>query len=95
MAFLVTAKLMAHEFRGLTTGTSKKGTVFKTIRLEAPDGQPCEVSCTDKDFFHVLDNLRKGDVCNWDVRCVAGRDRSYIVLVAPPMVVSGAGEVEF
>lgn len=95
MAFSVDATLKGYEVRGVTSGVSKAGRPWRSIRVESPDGRTAELSCSDSNMFPNVDSLVKAEVCNFDVRCVAGRERSYIVLLAVPVHVSGAGEVDY
>lgn len=88
MAFLIDATMKGYECRGVGSGTSKRGNAFRTIRVESQDGRTAELSCTDSDLFGVVDNLRKGATYNFDVRAVAGRERSYLSLLAAPVLVS-------
>ena len=95
MAFLIDATMLAYECRGVTTGTSKKGNVFKSIRVESQDGRTAEISCTDPELFAAVDGLRKASVYNFVVRAVAGRERSYISLLAAPLLVADSSEVVY
>lgn len=90
MAFLIDCTLEGYEVRGITTGTSKKGNVFKSIRCESGQGNTCEISVTNMDLFGSVDQLSKGDIASFDVRAVSGRDRSYITLMAAPVVSGNA-----
>lgn len=92
MAFLIDATMKGYECRGVTTGTSRKGNAFKSIRVESPDGRTAEISCTDATLFGAVDGLRKASVYNFDVRAVAGRERSYLSLLAAPLLVSDGVE---
>lgn len=87
MAFLVDATIKGYECRGVTSGTSKKGNKFYSIRLESLDGRTCEVSCTDSSLFGSVELMRKASIYNLDVRLVSGRERSYISLLAAPVLV--------
>lgn len=89
MAFLIDATMKGYECRGVTTGTSKRGNVFKSIRVESQDGRTAEISCTNEGLFPAVDQLKKAGVYNFDVRAVAGRERSYLMLVREPVVVEG------
>ena len=95
MAFLINATMMAYEVRAVNSGVSKAGKPWRSIRVESLEGDTAEISCSDASLFASVDSLKKTDVCNFDVRAVAGRERSYIVLVAPPLLVNGAGEVDY
>lgn len=95
MAFLIDCKMMAYECRGVETGTSKRGNVFKTIRVESPTGRTAEISCTDSDLFPSVDRLQKAGIYNFDVRAVAGRERSYLQLLHEPMPVSTQDEIGY
>lgn len=90
MAFLIDCKLEGYEIRGVSTGTSKKGNQFKSIRCESGSGNNCEISVTNPDLFSSVDGLAKGDVVNLDVRAVSGRERSYITLLSSPFVTGNA-----
>lgn len=90
MAFLIDATMKGYECRGISTGTSKRGNTFKTIRVESPDGRTAEISCTDANLFGAVDSLRRAAVYNFDVRAVAGRERSYLQLLAAPLLVDDA-----
>lgn len=91
MAFLIDCTLKGYEVRGVTTGTSKKGNVFKSIRVESQDGRNAEISCTNESLFASVDTLKKTNVCNFDVRAVSGREYSYITLLREPVVVVSDG----
>lgn len=84
MAFLMDAIINDYEVRGVTTGTSKKGNTFKSLRLESMDGRTLEVSCTDSALFADVDKLNKGDMISCTVRAVAGKERSYVSLLTAP-----------
>lgn len=95
MAYLLDCYIENYEVRGVQTGTSKKGNTFKSIKLESPDGNNVEISCTDEKLFYDVDNLRKGDYVSCQVMAVSGRERSYISLRSMPIVKGNAytGEV--
>lgn len=95
MAFLIDCTMKAYECRGVTTGTSKKGNTFKSIRVESLDGRTAEISCTDSSLFGAVDSLRKASVYNFDVRAVAGRERSYLSLLSAPLLVSDSDGIGF
>lgn len=95
MAFLIDATMKAYECRGVTTGTSKKGNTYKSIRVESQDGRTAEISCTDSSLFAAVDALRKASVYNFDVRAVAGRERSYLSLLAAPLLVADDTEIGY
>lgn len=88
MAFMIDCKMVGYECRGVQEGTSKKGNPFRSIRLESAEGRTCEVSCTDGALFGAVDSMRKGGMYNLQVRAIAGRERSYIVLLSAPQVVT-------
>lgn len=90
MAFLIDCKLEGYEVRGIQTGTSKKGNVYKSIRCESKEGNTCEISVTNQDLFGHVDQLSKGDIVTLDVRAVSGRERSYITLMSAPVVSGNA-----
>lgn len=91
MSFLVDAVLVGYEVRGVDRGTSKKGTEWRSIRVEdAAAGRTAEISCTDSALFPYVDNLSKGDICTFEVRAVAGRERSYLTLLKLPQVAGNA-----
>lgn len=92
MAFLIDATMKAYEVRGVSSGTSKKGNQFYSIRLESPDGRTCELSVTDSALFPAVEKLHKADICNFDVRAVSGRERSYISLLAEPVLVQSSSD---
>lgn len=95
MSFLIDATMKGYECRGVETGTSKKGNTFKTIRVESQSGRTAEISCTDSNLFGACDALRKASVYNFDVRAVAGRERSYLMLVGAPVLVTDSSEVDY
>lgn len=86
MAFLMDAIISDYEVRGVDSGISKKGNTFKSLRLESMAGRTLEVSCTDSNLFADVDKLQKGDLISCSVRAVAGKDRSYVTLLAAPTV---------
>lgn len=88
MAFLIDATMKGYECRGVESGVSKKGNPFRSIRVESQDGRTAEISCTNSTLFGAVDGLRKASVYNFDVRAVAGRERSYLSLLAAPTIVS-------
>lgn len=85
MAFSVECFMFGYEFRGVSAGTSKAGKAYRAIRVESPDGRTAEISCTDPVFFAAIDMLQKGSIYDFHVRCVAGRERSYIILLSAPV----------
>lgn len=85
MAFLIDCTMFGYEVRGVQRGTSRKGTEFRSIRVESPDGRTAEISCTDPELFAGVDGLQKADVMDFKVRAVAGRERSYLSLLALPL----------
>lgn len=89
MAFLIDCIMTGYEVRGITSGTSKKGNPYRVIRVESPDGRTAEISCTAPELMDSVDSLRKTQVCNFYVRAVSGRERSYISLTALPVIVEG------
>lgn len=95
MAFLVDATLKGYECRGVSSGTSRKGNPYRSIRIESQDGRTAEISCTDSALFPAVDGLRKAGVYNFDVRAVAGRERSYLSLLAAPVLVSDGAELGY
>lgn len=86
MAYLIDCVIDDYEVRGVTTGTSKKGNTFKSIKLESLEGNTCEVSVTNDALFYDVDKLTKGDVITCRVRAVSGRERSYLSLLSAPVV---------
>lgn len=86
MAFLLDATITDYEVRGVTSGTSKAGNAFRSVRLESMEGRTLEVSCTDATLFGDVDKLHKGDMVTCMVRCVAGKERSYVSLLTAPKV---------
>lgn len=95
MAFLIDATMKGYECRGVRSDTSKRGNPFRAIRVESQDGRTAEISCTDPTLFGAVDALRKASVYNFDVRAVAGKERSYLSLLAAPLLVSGSDEVDY
>lgn len=90
MAFLIDATLKGYEVRGVSSGVSKKGNEFRSIRVESQDGRTAEISCTNPQLYAIVDSLTKATICNFDVRAVAGRERSYITLLREPVIVEAA-----
>lgn len=86
MSFIMDAIINDYEVRGVTTGVSKKGNTFKSLRLESMDGRNLDVSCTDSQLFTDVDKLSKGDMISCTVRAVAGKERSYVSLLSVPTV---------
>lgn len=86
MAFLIDCVMYGYEVRGVTSGTSKKGNAFRSIRVESQDGRTAEISCTDSQLFAGVDALKKAENYDFTVRAVAGRERSYLSLLAVPTV---------
>lgn len=95
MAFLLDCFIENYEVRGVQTGTSKKGNTYKSIKVESPEGNSAEISCTDEKLFYDVDQLHKGDIISCNVMAVSGRERSYISLRSMPIVKGNAytGEV--
>lgn len=95
MAFAIKALMQEYEFRGLNTATSKKGKVFKTLRVESEDGRTAEVSCSDETLFSSCDALVKGSKYDFPVIVVSTAphgdvpSRSYIVLESAPLTALG------
>lgn len=92
MAFLVDATMKAYEVRSVVRGTSRKGNEYMSMRVESVDGRTAEISVTGAELFPVVESLSKGDICNFDVRAVAGKERSYIQLIGVPVRVANAYE---
>lgn len=90
MAFLLQAKINDYEVRGHSSGTSKKGKEYMTLRIESQDGYTVELSCTDEDIFPDIKALKRGDIISCDVTAVSGKDRSYITLRSVPVVSGNA-----
>lgn len=90
MAFLLECIIDDYEVRGVSTGKSNKGTVFKSINLESHDGKSCEISCTDSDLFSSVDKLVKGDIITCRVRAVSSKKYSYVSLISAPVVKENA-----
>ena len=86
MAFSIDCVLKGYEFRGYEQGTSKKGNQYMSIRLESPSGKTCEVSTTDQNVFPGIRAMKKGDVADWQVAAIAGKERSFIIMTAAPTV---------
>lgn len=87
MAFSIDCTMKGYEVRGVESGVSKKGKAYRSIRVESPQGRTAEISSSDAELFGYIDILKKAQVCNFDVRAVAGRERSYIILQRPPVIV--------
>lgn len=82
MAYCIDCMVHGAEIRGVTTGTSKKGNLFKSIRCEDSGGRSFEVTSTDSSLFPTIDCLSKGDMADMGIRAVAGRERSYLSLLS-------------
>lgn len=95
MAFLIDATMKGYEFRGCTTGTSRKGNTFKSIRVESQEGRTAEISCTNPELFASVDAMRKASIYNFDVRAVSSTDRSYITLLKAPVLVTDYSEIDY
>lgn len=93
MAFLIDATMKGYKVLGVQTGTSKKGKVFKAVTLFR-DGRTAEVTVTNPELFDAVDHLHEMDVVNLDVRAVAGREHSYLSLLAAPLLVVGSDEID-
>lgn len=93
MSFLVVAMLQGYEVRACESRTSKKGVPFVAVKLEGPDGVDVEVSTSDAGMIPDVSRLTKGDIVNWQVRAVAGKDRSYIVAHDVPVILGNAYKV--
>lgn len=102
MAFSFPALMVGVEFRGCTTKTSKKGKVFKTVRVESPEGRTAEISVTNEQYFPECDALVKGSV--YDIPCyfvaMAPRDgqtwaNSYISMNGAPMNHVGSADASW
>lgn len=90
MAFLLQATINDYEVRGHTSGTSKKGKDFISLRLESKDGYSVELSCTDETLFPDIKALKRGDIISCEVMAVSGKERSYISLRSVPVVSGNA-----
>lgn len=90
MSFLLECVIDDYEVRGVSTGKSNRGNVFKAINLESQDGKSCEISCTDIDLFTAVDKLVKGDIITCRVRAVSSKKYSYISLISAPVVKENA-----
>lgn len=90
MAFLIMASMKGYRVLDVKSGTSKKGTAWRSVSLFR-DGVTAEVSTSDASLFGAVDALHEMDIVNCDVRAVAGKERSYVVLAAAPVVVEYAG----
>lgn len=87
MAFNIDCQMIGYEVRGVDSGVSKAGKPWRSIRLESlSNGRTCEVSSTDGELFGYIDGLNRGDVVALSVRAVAGRERSYLILLEAPQV---------
>lgn len=87
MAFLVEARMEGYEVRGVDSGTSKANKPWRSVRVESGDGRSgAEISTSDANMFAAVDALQKGDIADFMVRLVSGKERSYIVLIQPPVV---------
>lgn len=90
MAFLIDATMKGYKVLGVQTGTSKKGKRYCSVSV-FKDGRTAEVSTSDDALIPYCETLHEMDVVNLDVRAVAGRERSYVLLVEQPVVVQAAG----
>lgn len=90
MAFLIMATMKGYRVLDVKSGTSKKGTAWRSVSLFR-DGVTAEVSTSDASLFGAVDALHEMDVINVDVRAVAGKERSYVVMASAPVVVEYAG----
>ena len=90
MAFLLQATINDYEVRGHTSGTSKKGKEYYSLRLESKDGYTVELSCTDENLFPDIKALKRGDIISCEVMAVSGKERSYITLRSVPVVSGNA-----
>lgn len=90
MAFLIVATMKGYRVLGKKSGTSNKGKAWRSVTLFR-DGVTAEVSTSDASLFGSIDSLHEMDVINVDVRAVAGKERSYVVMASDPVVVEYAG----
>lgn len=90
MAFVVNCAIGPVEVRAVQSGTSKKGNPFRSIKLDDGSAYTLDVSCTDAQLFAEVDKLAKGDLVMLPARCVATKERSYIMLTGSPVVTGSA-----
>lgn len=91
MAFLIESKMEDWEVRGTTEGVSKAGKPWASLRVEDMSGRmSAEVSTSDDNLIPSVRSLAKGDLVNLLVRAVAGKERSYLVLIAKPEVLGNS-----
>lgn len=91
MAFLIECKMEDWEVRGTNSGTSKAGKPWTSLRVEDMSGRMnAEVSTSDPELIYEVEHLQKGDLVNLRVRAVAGRERSYLILVSKPEVLGNS-----
>lgn len=87
MAFSIEATMKGYRVLSVEGGVSKKGNPWKSVSVFR-DGRTNEISVTDETLFAAVDNLREMGVYNFDVRAIAGRERSWISLLAAPLLVT-------
>lgn len=85
--------LKGYEVRARNSGTSAKGTVWHSLKVESPDGEQNEISVRDEGLWESCINLAKGTVCNFDVTVSVRPTWSACVLAGVPVIVSG--EVDY
>ena len=90
MAYSVNCAIGPVEVRSVERGVSKKGNEYRSLKLDDGSAYILDVSCTDSSLFSDLDSLGKGDLVMLKARCVATKDRSFISLVAAPVVTGSA-----
>lgn len=91
MAFLIEALMEDWEVRGTTEGVSKAGKPWASVRVEDMSGRmSADVSTSDDNLIAAIRGLGKGDLVNLRVRAVAGKERSYLVLIARPEVLGNS-----
>ena len=90
MAFAIDATMKGYKVLGVKTGTSKAGKLYCSVSV-FKDGRTAEVSSSDPEIIRSCQSLNEMDVVNMDVHAVAGRERSFVILAEPPVVVQASG----
>lgn len=96
MAFRIKATLKGYRVLGIKQGTSKGGKPWQSMTLFGDDAT-VEVSTTEPDLMMAISTLKPMDVINVDVRAIAGKERSYLILAGTPQLVQSAdnGEIGY
>lgn len=89
MAFKLKATLKGYRVLDVRQGTSKAGKLWMGLNLYGDDAT-LECSTTDETLFAGIRALNPMDVINVDVRAIAGKERSYVVLLSDPQLVESA-----